>query len=105
MRRCTVLCLLALVLSSAAPAAAHDPGSDGGSSQRGCGAMSGLSRYGTVGVGATRTSCSIARTVASGSVRGTRFERWRCTGVGTRFGHCHGRGIRRGAVVHWYAYH
>jgi hypothetical protein len=34
-----------------------------------------------------------------------RFERWRCTGKGTRFGHCHGRGIRRGGIVHWFADH
>lgn len=81
------------------------PGSDGGRSQYACGALSGVSSYGPVGVGATYVTCAIAREVAAGSVRGQRFDRWRCTGRGTRFGHCHGRGIRAGGTVHWYVYH
>jgi len=43
--------------------------------------------------------------VAAGSTNGRRFERWRCTGVGKGFGHCHGRGIRRGGIVHWAVNH
>ena len=86
-------------------AASHRPGTDGGAARKACGVLYGVSPYGPVGVGATRVSCRIARIVARGSVKGQRFERWRCTGRRTRFGHCHGRGIRRGGMVHWYAYH
>jgi hypothetical protein len=103
-----LLVLLAVLVASAALAAtasAHDPGTDGAINGRACGPVSGVSKYGPVGVTARGVSCRLARQVAAGSVRGTRFERWRCTGKRTRFGHCHGRGIRRGAAVGWYAYH
>jgi hypothetical protein len=85
------------VMAVAVPAAAHSPGTDGGPAQRGCRPVNNARIY----VGATRVSCGLARQVAAGSVRGQRFERWRCTGVRRSFGHCHGRGIRRGAIVHW----
>jgi hypothetical protein len=85
------------LLVAAVPAVAHDPGTDGGPAQRGCQPVNNARIY----VGATRVSCSIARQVAAGSLRGQRFKRWRCTGLRTSFGHCHGRGIRRGAIVHW----
>ena len=99
--------LLALTLLLALPATplAHAPGSDGGGGKKSCGVLRGVSPHGPVGVGATRVSCRIARIVAKGSVRGRRYERWRCSGRRTRFGHCHGRGVRRGAGVHWNAYH
>jgi hypothetical protein len=103
--RALIVLASVLALSGTGAAWAHRPGSDGGAAQRSCGALSGVSRFGPVGVGATRTSCRIARQVAAGSVRGRRFSRWRCTGMRTRFGHCHGRGVRRGAVVHWFAAH
>lgn len=100
MPRRSIAALLAstvAVLACAVPAGAHDPGTDGGPAQRGCAPVMNQTVY----VGATRVSCTIARTVAASSVRGQRFERWRCTGVGNSFGHCHGRGIRSGAIVHW----
>ena len=103
--RVTLALALAFLLALPASPLAHAPGSDGGPARRSCGVLKGVSRHGPVGVGATRVSCSIARQVAKGSVRGRRFERWRCTGRRTRFGHCHGRGIRRGGVVHWFAAH
>ena len=79
-------------------AAAHDPGTDGGPADRGCRPVQAGATY----VGATRVSCRIARKVAAGVKRGQRFTRWRCTWSGGRaFGHCHGRGIRRGGIVHW----
>ena len=106
MRRIVLgVCLASAILSFCASAVAHAPGSDGGPTARGCGVLNNVSSFGPVGVGATRVGCSIAREVASGSVRGKRFERWRCTGLRTRFGHCHGRGIRTGARVAWYANH
>ena len=104
MRIALVLALTLLLVLPATPLA-HAPGSDGGPARRSCGVLEGVSRYGPVGVGAKRVSCRIARIVAKGSVRGRRYERWRCSGRRTRFGHCHGRGIRRGGVVHWNAHH
>jgi hypothetical protein len=97
--------VLMLSFALAAPAVAHAPGSDGGPAKRNCGSLGRISSQGPVGVGATDVSCRTARRVARGSVRGQTFERWRCTGRLTRFGHCHGAGTRRGAVVHWYADH
>lgn len=96
---------IAVVATAATPSLAHDAGTDGGSKGRACGPVSGVSEYGSVGVTARGVSCSVAREVAAGSVRGRRYERWRCTGKRTRFGHCHGEGIRRGGAVGWYAYH
>lgn len=103
-----VLCALlvgATVSIGGSTAFAHAPGSDGGFNGKGCGAIYGVSKHGPIGVTAYRISCRLARQVARGSARGQTFERWRCTGKRTRFGHCHGRGIRRGAGVGWYAYH
>jgi len=99
MRTLTLIGLVAVVLVVFAPSTgAHMRGTDGGGGQRGCRAINNSWTY----VGATRVSCSIARQVVSGVKRGQRFERWRCTWSGGRaFGHCHGRGIRRGAMVHW----
>jgi hypothetical protein len=82
-------------------ASAHPPGASyGGRAKRLCGPAA----RGMVTVGATRVSCRIARKVASGRVlRGKRYRRWRCPGTrkGTPYGHCHGKGRRRGAIVHW----
>jgi hypothetical protein len=100
MRRALLLAVVTTLLATAVPAAAHAPGSYGGPADRLCGAAAGR----LVTVGATRVSCRIARRVASGVVRsGRRFARWRCPGAreGSAYGHCHGRGPRRGAIVHW----
>ena len=102
-------CLLPLALTlalaaSAAPASGHGSQGQGVATKRDCGAMKGPPRQGPVGVGATRVSCRIARIVVAGSVRNQRFERWTCVGRGTRLGHCHGRGVRHGAVVSWYVH-
>jgi hypothetical protein len=79
-------------------AQAHMPGTDGGPAQRGCKPVNGGSTY----VGATRVTCAIAREVVIGVKAGRRFSRWRCTwSSGRAFGHCHGRGSRRGGIVHW----
>ncbi len=101
------IALLILVLAAALPAAAtgHLPNSDGGAAEKGCGVLRGVSEFGPVGVGATKMRCGVARSVARRSVRGETVEGWRCTGKGTRFGHCHGRGARRGKIAHWFAQH
>src|SRR3712207_6338672 len=96
----TLLGALAVAAALALPAAAlaHMPQSDGGPADRGCRPVNSGRTY----VGATRGSCRIARQVVTGVKRGQRFERWRCTwSPGRAFGHCHGRGIRRGGIVHW----
>ena len=98
---CLVLALALLCFG--AGASAHRPGSDGGTAKKDCGVIRDVSEFGDVGVGATRVKCRIARKVARGSVRGESFTRWRCSGQNTRFGHCHGRGVREGGIVHWYA--
>ena len=96
--------LVSLALVAAAPAAfAHRPGSDGGGGKKPCGTLKHVSKFGPVGVGATKVRCKTARRVARKSVRGRKVKGWRCTGRGTRFGHCHGRGARKGKSVHWYA--
>jgi hypothetical protein len=88
----------AAVLALASAAQAHMPGTDGGPAQRGCAPVHGRATY----VGATRVSCAIAREVVVGVKAGRHFSRWRCTWSTRRaFGHCHGRGIRRGGIVHW----
>lgn len=96
-----LLCVLCLPASSSA----HAPNTDGGAAQRSCGVIGGVSAYGPVGVGATRVRCRVGRRVAKRSVENRRVKRWRCTGRGTRFGHCHRRGTRARVIVHWYAYH
>ncbi len=98
MRQALVSLTCIVVLLVAVPASAHKPGTDGGPAQRGCQPVFAFSTY----VGATNVSCSIARLVTRGVKRGQSFDRWRCTwSSGRAFGHCHGRGIRRGAIVHW----
>jgi hypothetical protein len=99
-RRLTLIGLVALLLAAPATASADDPGTYGGPADRVCGPAAGE----TITVGATRVSCRVARRVAAGMVRdGKRFNRWRCPGArpGSPYGHCHGRGSRRGAIVHW----
>jgi hypothetical protein len=95
-----VLGLVVLLLAAAPAANADDPGTYGGPADRFCGPAAGR----LIVVGATRVSCRVARRVATGVVRGgKRFRRWRCPGArkGRAYGHCHGRGSRRGAIVHW----
>jgi hypothetical protein len=92
--------LVALALAAPASAGAHDPGTYGGVSDRTCGVAADR----MLQVGATRVSCRVARRVAAGVVRGgDHYRRWRCPGAreGSGYGHCHGRGSRRGAIVHW----
>jgi hypothetical protein len=88
----------AALLALPTTAVGHMPQSDGGPADRGCQPVNSGRTY----VGATRVSCRIARQVTAGVKRGQRFARWRCTwSSGRAFGHCHGRGIRRGGIVHW----
>ena len=101
MRKLTFL-IIVLTLALATSVSAHRPGSDGGAAKRDCGTITGVSDFGPVGVGATKVRCRTARRVARGSVKGETFARWRCTGRGTRFGHCHRRGDGT-RLVHWYA--
>jgi hypothetical protein len=100
-KRHPIICaaLVALLLP-ALPAAAHEPGTYGGESERFCGPAAER----MIVVGATDVSCRVARRVAAGVVRGgDHYRRWRCPGAreGSGYGHCHGRGSRRGAIVHW----
>jgi hypothetical protein len=111
----TSLAFVALVIvlvlgASAAPA--HMPGSDGGPGKKTCRSLSNVSFYGPVGVAVTRVPCGKARRVARKAVRRTsaegikwmRIGNWRCTGMGTRFGHCHFR-YQSARIIHWYADH
>jgi hypothetical protein len=94
-----ILGVLAALLA-AHPAAAHDPGTYGGRAERLCRPAVGQA----ISVGATRVSCRTARRVATRRVRdGASLRRWHCPGTrkGSAFGHCHGRGPLRGAIVHW----
>lgn len=92
----------ALLTFAAAPAAAaHHPGTEG-SPARACGKMQ--VRGATVAIGATRVQCRVARKAARRVLLGgRRLRRWPCRGVpsGAGFGHCHGTGPRRRAIVHW----
>ena len=101
------IALLLLVLAAVLPATAtgHRPGSDGGGGEKSCGTLPNASEFGPVGVGATNMRCRRARSVARRSVRGETVDGWRCTGKGTRFGHCHGRGALQGKTAHWFAAH
>ena len=105
MRRIALIILVIVVAAVPATATGHRPGSDGGAADKGCGVLRGVSEFGPVGVGATKMRCRVARSVARRSVRGEAVEGWGCTGKGTRFGHCHGRGARRGKIAHWFAAH
>ena len=94
------LAVLVAIVALAGPgtAMAHVPHTDGGPAARGCRPIEHAAIY----VGATRVSCRIARKIAAGVRGGRHYARWRCTWSGGRaFGHCHGRGIRRGGIVHW----
>src|SRR5688500_9808640 len=97
-RSWTAVTTTCLALLASPAVEAHMPGTDGGPAQRGCAPVNGGSTY----VGATRVKCRIAREVVRGVKAGQSFTRWRCTwSVGRAFGHCHGRGVRRGGIVHW----
>jgi hypothetical protein len=92
--------LVALLLAVPGGASAHDPGTYGGPADRVCGPAAER----RVVVGATRVPRRVARRVAAGVVRGgDHYRRWRCPGAreGSGYAHCHGRGSRRGAIVHW----
>ena len=76
----------------------HIPGTTGGPIDRGCKPVLSAAYY----VGATNMACSNARRVAKRAIRGDAQRRkWKCTGVGSSFGHCHGRGRRSGKTAHW----
>jgi hypothetical protein len=78
------------------------PGSDGGPAERGCAPVLNDAYY----VGATNMACSNARRVATKAIQGDdQDSKWKCTGVGTSFGHCHGRDQRRGKIAHWASNH
>lgn len=101
-RRIKAIASVALISCVAASAALADqPGTDGGGGKRFCDVLTGVSSFGPVGVGVTKMRCRKALRVARQSVQNDPPPRWRCTGVGTRFGHCH-RGRK---IAHWYAYH
>jgi hypothetical protein len=91
------LLVTTVLLLEAGSAGAHRPHTDGGPADRGCVAIRGGATY----VGATRVSCRAARKVVRGTLNGRRFSRWAYARPAGSFGHCHGRGIRRGAMVHW----
>jgi hypothetical protein len=96
----TFAVVVALLLAFPPAAGAHDPGTYGGPAERVCGPAAEQ----RIAVGATRVSCRVAWRVAAGVVRGgDHYRRWRCPGAdeGSAYGHCHGRGSRRGAIVHW----
>ena len=76
------------------PAGANLPGTDGGPADRGCKPVLHKAYY----VGATKMACSNARVVAKKGIHGHEKQGWRCTGLGTGFGHCHGT---RGRIAHW----
>ena len=98
MKRFATTLVAAAALAAPGAAHAHMPGTDGGPAQRGCAPVN----YGATYVGATRVSCRIARIVVRGVTNGESFSRWSCTwSAGRGFGHCHGRGVRRGGVIHW----
>lgn len=100
LRRIVPSALVACGLLLAAPASggAHNPGSDGGPAQRGCKPIANRTVY----VGATRISCTTARKIVTGARQGKRYQNWSCgRAKGAGFGHCHGRGYARGAIVHW----
>lgn len=88
---------LAVMLGSTSPASADRPHTDGGPAERGCAPIFQGATY----VGATNVSCRVARKVGRGVINGRFFKRWACARPVGSFGHCHGRGVRRGAVVHW----
>jgi hypothetical protein len=99
-KRIATTCAVLAAALVAVPADAHDPNTYGGQSDRFCGPAADR----MIVVGATDVRCRVARRVAAGVVRGgKRYDRWRCPGAraGSGYGHCHGRGSRHGAIVHW----
>jgi hypothetical protein len=88
---------LCVVVGVCATAAAHRPHTDGGPAEQGCAPVFGGATY----VGATNVRCPVARKVVRGVINGRGFRRWACARPAGSFGHCHGRGIRQGAMVHW----
>ena len=93
MKRVVVLCTVFLLAGSAGGAIANYPGSTG-VPQKGCKPI----RHGAIYVGATKMGCGNARDIASKGLKGNEPPRWNCTGLGTSFGHCHGK---RGRIAHW----
>lgn len=92
MKRLVLLCAV-LLTCSAGTATANYPGSTG-IPEKGCKPI----RHGLIYVGATRMGCRNAREIASKGLKGKEPPRWKCTGLGTSFGHCHGK---RGRIAHW----
>lgn len=93
-----VLVSCGLILAVPVGSGAHNAGSDGGPINKGCKPIA----NGTIYVGATRISCATARKIATGARQGKTYQNWSCgRAKGTGFGHCHGRGYARGAIVHW----
>jgi hypothetical protein len=87
----------AIVMGLTGTSVAHRPHTDGGPADRGCAPVFGGATY----VGATEVSCRIVRKVVRGTLNGRTFRRWACAEPAMSFGHCHGRGTRRGGMVHW----
>jgi hypothetical protein len=92
-----ILASLVALLLFVGVAHSHRPGTDGGPADKGCKPV----RGGKIYVGATNMSCDTARVVARKASKGNEPSGWRCTGVGTSFGHCHGQGGRKGRTAHW----
>jgi hypothetical protein len=93
----TSVMFMSFALATPATSAAHRPHTDGGPADRGCAPVFGGATY----VGATDVSCRVARKVVRGTLNGRTFSRWACAQPPSSFGHCHGRGLQRGAMVHW----
>lgn len=88
--------LLAATATLAQPATAHQPTRD--LRVRDCNTI----RGGAIFVGASgKVGCPQARKVAARSVRGEELDGWNCTGVGTPFGKCNGKGKLDGSTVIW----
>ena len=100
MKRLTTA-LIFLTFLGATSASAHAPGTTG-IPKRGCEkAVPGADYVGVSG----KVGCRKARAVARAQIkRGKVFPLWQCTGRGTAFGHCHGKGRWRGSTIHWAGY-
>jgi hypothetical protein len=95
MRTRVILAVIALCVGGGV-AEGHVPGTTG-VPDKGCKRV----RGGTTYVGATDMRCATARVVARKASKGNEPRGWRCSGVGTSFGHCHGKGQRKGRIAHW----
>jgi len=94
--------LFFVAFSLPAAANAHSPSTDGGPVDRGCAKAAKGAYY--VGVSG-RVGCGRGRAIARAQIRrGRAFPMWKCTGRGSCFGHCHGRGKWRGSMIHWAGY-